>query len=195
MDVDWPAVLVDRLTTTHLDVLCELLATFVHTLMGAEADALCGAGYGERKRRAHRLPQRVPAPSIRHPHRVSGSRDPDATPRFLRRGLAAGTPHTCRADPEHGRGDLLPATCSGCPPGGWTNSSKPWGVTSLFASLVSVMAENLDATVEAFRTRPVDAGPYTFVAADTPGAQGPRTGMGGRRARADRGRGQCGGSS
>ena len=25
-----------------------LLATFIHTLMGAEADALCGAGYGER---------------------------------------------------------------------------------------------------------------------------------------------------
>ena len=43
-----PAVLADRLTTTHPDVLRELLATFIHTLMGAEADALCGAGYGER---------------------------------------------------------------------------------------------------------------------------------------------------
>ena len=108
-DVDWPAALVDRLTTTHLDVLCELLATLVHTLMGAEGDALCGAGYGERKRRAHRLRQRVAAPSIRQPHRVSRSRDPEATPRFLGRGLAAGTPHTCRAGPEHGRGDLVPA--------------------------------------------------------------------------------------
>jgi putative transposase len=29
-------------------VLRELLSTFIHTLMGAEADALCGAGYGER---------------------------------------------------------------------------------------------------------------------------------------------------
>jgi len=28
------------------------------------------------------------------------------------------------------------------------------------------MAEDLDAQVEAFRTRPLDAGPYTFVAAD-----------------------------
>jgi len=26
----------------------ELPATFIHTLMGAEADALCGVGYGER---------------------------------------------------------------------------------------------------------------------------------------------------
>ena len=47
-DIDWPAVLAERLTTTHPDVLRELLSTFVHTLMGAEADALCGAGYGER---------------------------------------------------------------------------------------------------------------------------------------------------
>jgi len=47
-DIDWPAVLAERLTTTHPDVLRELLATFAHTLMGAEADAVCGAGYGER---------------------------------------------------------------------------------------------------------------------------------------------------
>src|ERR1700755_375955 len=37
-----------RLANTHPDVLRELLATFIHTLMGADADALCGAGYGER---------------------------------------------------------------------------------------------------------------------------------------------------
>src|SRR5215218_8275288 len=47
-DIDWPQVLTDRLTTTSPDVLRELLATFIHTLMGAEADALCGAGYVER---------------------------------------------------------------------------------------------------------------------------------------------------
>jgi putative transposase len=29
------------------------------------------------------------------------------------------------------------------------------------------MAKELDTTVEAFRTRPLDAGPYTFVAADS----------------------------
>jgi len=47
-DIDLPTVLADRLTTAHPDVLRELLATFIHALMGAEADALCGAGYGER---------------------------------------------------------------------------------------------------------------------------------------------------
>ena len=40
------------------------------------------------------------------------------------------------------------------------------GVTSLSKSQVSVMAADLDEAVEAFRTRPLDAGPYTFVAAD-----------------------------
>jgi putative transposase len=40
------------------------------------------------------------------------------------------------------------------------------GVTSLSKSQVSVMAEELDEAVEAFRSRPLDAGPYTFVAAD-----------------------------
>src|SRR6202042_110537 len=40
------------------------------------------------------------------------------------------------------------------------------GITSLSKSQVSEMARDLDAQVEAFRTRPLDAGPYTFVAAD-----------------------------
>ena len=40
------------------------------------------------------------------------------------------------------------------------------GVTRLSKSQVSEMAKDLDAQVEAFRTRPLDAGPYTFVAAD-----------------------------
>ena len=47
-DIDLPAVLADRLTSASPDVLREMLALFIHTLMGAEADALCGAGYGER---------------------------------------------------------------------------------------------------------------------------------------------------
>jgi putative transposase len=45
-DIDLPTVLAQRLTPLP-DVLRELLATFIHTLR-AEADALCGAGYGER---------------------------------------------------------------------------------------------------------------------------------------------------
>jgi transposase-like protein len=40
------------------------------------------------------------------------------------------------------------------------------GITGLSKSQVSEMAEDLDAQVEASRTRPLNAGPYTFVAAD-----------------------------
>ena len=40
------------------------------------------------------------------------------------------------------------------------------GITSLSKSQVSRMALDLDTAVEAFRTRPLDQGPYTFVAAD-----------------------------
>jgi len=40
------------------------------------------------------------------------------------------------------------------------------GITRLSNSQVSVMAADLDAVVADFRTRPLDAGPYTFVTAD-----------------------------
>lgn len=40
------------------------------------------------------------------------------------------------------------------------------GIDRLSKSQVSQMSKSLDEQVEAFRTRPLDAGPYTFLAAD-----------------------------
>jgi len=40
------------------------------------------------------------------------------------------------------------------------------GITGLSKSQVSVMAKDLDELVRDFRERPLDEGPYTFVAAD-----------------------------
>jgi putative transposase len=40
------------------------------------------------------------------------------------------------------------------------------GITRLSKSQVSVMAKELDGHVESFRSRPLDAGPYTFIAAE-----------------------------
>jgi putative transposase len=40
------------------------------------------------------------------------------------------------------------------------------GITCVSKCQVSEMAKSVDAQVEAFRTRPLDAGPYTFLAAD-----------------------------
>ncbi|MDH6287746.1 transposase-like protein [Rhodococcus opacus] len=47
-DIDLHQFLTDRLTDASPDLLRNLLSTFIDALMGAEADALCGAGHGER---------------------------------------------------------------------------------------------------------------------------------------------------
>ena len=162
-DIDWPAVLADRLTTTHPDVLRELLSTFIHTLLGAEADALCGAGYGERS--SERTNQRngyrhrqfdtrtgtldLAIPKLRH-----GSYFPEWLLERRKRAERALT--------------TVVATCYllGVSTRRMDKLVETLGITSLSKSQVSVMAKELDAAVEAFRTRPLDAGPYTFVAAD-----------------------------
>jgi putative transposase len=162
-DIDLPAVLAERLTTCHPDVLRELLATFIHTLMGAEADALCGAGYGQRS--AERTNQRngyrqrqfdtragsldLAIPKLRH-----GSYFPDWLLERRKRAERALT--------------TVVATCYllGVSTRRMDKLVETLGITSLSKSQVSVMAKELDAAVEAFRTRPLDAGPYTFMAAD-----------------------------
>ena len=162
-DIDLPTVLAERLTTCHPDVLRELLATFIHTLMGAEADALCGAGYGQRS--AERTNQRngyrhrefdtrtgtldLAIPKLRH-----GSHFPDWLLERRKRAERALT--------------TVVATCYllGVSTRRMDKLVETLGITSLSKSQVSVMAKELDATVEAFRTRPLDAGPYTFMAAD-----------------------------
>jgi transposase-like protein len=46
--IDVEKLLADQLATASPDLLRGLLSTFIHALMSAEADGLCGAGYGER---------------------------------------------------------------------------------------------------------------------------------------------------
>src|SRR6478752_876945 len=150
-DIDWPQVLAERLTTAHPDVLRELLATFVHTLMGAEADALCGAGYGQRS--AERTNQRngyrhrqfdtrtgtwdLAIPKLRH-----GSYFPDwllERPKRAERALTTVVATCYLLGVSTRRMDKLVETL---------------GITALVSkSQVSVMAKELDTTVEAFRTR------------------------------------------
>jgi len=162
-DIDLPAVLADRLTTTHPDVLRELLAMFLHTLMGAEADALCGAGYGERS--TERTNQRngyryrefdtrtgtldLAIPKLRH-----GSYFPEWLLERRKRAERALT--------------TVVATCYllGVSTRRMDKLVGTLGIAGLSKSQVSVMAKELDTAVEAFRSRPLDAGPYTFVAAD-----------------------------
>jgi putative transposase len=162
-DIDLPTLLADRLTTTHPDVLRELLATFIHTLMGAEADALCGAGYGERSaertnsRNGYRHRQfdtRAGSLDLAIPKLRQGSYFPDWLLERRKRAERALT--------------TVVATCYllGVSTRRMDKLVETLGITSLSKSQVSVMAKELDTAVEAFRTRPLDAGPYTFVAAD-----------------------------
>jgi putative transposase len=154
-DIDWPQVLADRLTAADPDVLRDLLSTFIHTLMGAEADALCGAGYGQLSQRTnqrngyrHRqFDTRAGSLDLAISKLRAGSYFPDwllerrkRTERALTTVVA-----TCYL-----RGILIRRM---------DKLVETLGITSLSKSQVSVMAKELDTAVEAFRTRPLDAGP------------------------------------
>jgi hypothetical protein len=107
--IDWPTMLAERLTTTHPDLLRELLTTFIQTSMTAEADVLCGAGYGQRS--AERTNSRN---GYRHRQfdTRAGSLNlaiPKPAARYLLSGLAERAPQTRRKGFDHGGGHLLPA--------------------------------------------------------------------------------------
>jgi len=162
-DIDLQQVLTERLTAAHPDVLRELLSMFIQTLMGAEADALCGAGYGERsgERTNHRngyrhreFDTRAGTLDVAIPKLRQGSYFPDWLLERRKRAERALT--------------TVVATCYllGVSTRRMDKLVGTLGITGLSKSQVSVMAKELDTAVEAFRSRPLDAGPYTFVAAD-----------------------------
>jgi putative transposase len=155
-DIDLRQLVAYRLANTHPDVLRELLSTFIHTLMGAEADALCGAGYGERsgertnRRNGYRhreFDTRTGTMDLAIPKLRQGSYFPDWLLERRKRAERALT--------------TVVATCYllGVSTRRMDKLVQTLGITSLSKSQVSVMAKELDTAVEAFRTRPLDAGP------------------------------------
>lgn len=56
--IDVSGWLSEQLGQASPDLLRAMLSTFVHALMGAEADAVWDAGFGERERRVDEHPQR-----------------------------------------------------------------------------------------------------------------------------------------
>ena len=162
-DIDLRQLVEDRLTGASPDLLRELLTMFIHALMGAEADALCGADYGQRSdervnvRNGYRhrdFDTRVGTLDVAIPKLRSGSYFPDWLLERRKRAERALT--------------SVVATCYllGVSTRRMEKLVDTLGITSLSKSQVSVMAKDLDAQVEAFRNRPLDQGPYTFVAAD-----------------------------
>ena len=145
------------------DVRRSLLKTFVEALMSAEADAICGAPYGVRSEdrvnsrngsRSRDWDTRTGSMELAIPKLRSGSYFPDWLLERRRRAERALT--------------TVVATCYllGVSTRRMEKLVETLGITRLSKSQVSVMAKELDEHVESFRSRPLDAGPYTFIAAD-----------------------------
>ena len=161
--IDPTRFLHEQLGSASPDLLRSMLTTFMNTLMSAEADAICGAPYGEsgpertnvRNGYRHReFDTRAGTLDVAIPKLRSGSYFPDWLLERCRRAERALT--------------TVVATCYllGVSTRRMEKLVEQLGITRLSKSQVSVMARELDEQVEAFRTRPLDAGPYTFVAAD-----------------------------
>ena len=161
--IDLSGWLSEQLEQASPDLLRQMITTFVQALMGAEADAVCGAGYGVRSdertniRNGYRRrdwDSRAGTLELAIPKLRSGSYFPDWLLERRRRAEAA----------------LVSVVATSYLLGVSTRRMErlveTLGITRLSKSQVSVMAKDLDGQVEAFRTRPLDAGPYAFVAAD-----------------------------
>ena len=149
-----------QLESADVDLLREMVKVFCERLMGAEVDAMCGADYGERS------PERV--------NRRNGYRE---RPWDTRAGTIA------LAVPKLREGSYFPdwlleprrraerafvqvvAECyvRGVSTRRVEGLVRHLGIERISKSRVSEMARELDQAVEAFRTRPLDRGPYTYL--------------------------------
>jgi putative transposase len=153
-------VLGKQLETASPDLLRDLLKSVVEVLMGAEADAICGAPYRVRSEdrvnarngyRSRDWDTRVGTIEVAIPKLRSGSYFPDWLLERRRRAEQA----------------LVSVVATSYLLGVSTRRMEKLvealGVTRLSKSQVSEMAKTLDEQVTAFRSRPLDAGPYRIV--------------------------------
>jgi putative transposase len=161
--IDMSGWLHEQLAQASPDLLRAMVATFAEALMGADADAVCGAPFGVRSEdrvntrngyRRREWDTRAGSIELAIPKLRTGSYFPDWLLERRRRAEAA----------------LVSVVATSYLLGVSTRRMEKLvetlGITRLSKSQVSTMAADLDAQVEAFRTRPLDAGPYTFLAAD-----------------------------
>jgi putative transposase len=161
--VDPAGLLEQQLADASPDLLRQMIATFANAMMSAQADQVCGAGYGERSPertnrrngyRAREWDTRAGTVELAIPKLREGSFFPDWLLVHRRRAEQA----------------LVTVVATAYLLGVSTRRverlAEQLGVKSLSRSQVSEMATHLDAQVSAFRERPLDAGPYTFVWVD-----------------------------
>ncbi|WP_350246341.1 IS256 family transposase [Rhodococcus sp. D-6] len=162
--VDPAGVLHQALTDASPDLMRELLQTIINALLSAEADAVCGAEWGQQstervnQRNGYRhrpLDTRVGTIDVAVPKLRSGTYFPEWL--LERRKRAEAALITVVAD----------CYLAGVSTRRMDKLVKTLGINALSKSQVSRMAEDLDEQVAAFRQRRLDhAGPFTFVAAD-----------------------------
>lgn len=151
------------LTQASPDLMRQMLADFINQLLSAQADSICGAQYAtvsesrtnSRNGYRHRdLDTRVGTIDVAIPKLRHGSYFPDW---LLER----------RTRTEQALTTVI-ATCylKGVSTRRMNDLVASLGITNLSKSQVSEMAKDLDAIVEDFRTRPLDAGPYYYLSCD-----------------------------
>lgn len=161
--IDMSAWVEQHLGQASPDLLRSMIRTFAEAMMSAEADAVCGAAYGAvsedrvNRRNGYRdrpWDTRVGTIDLAVPRLREGTYFPEWLLRYRRRAEAA----------------MVSVVATSYLLGVSTRRMEKLvaqlGIESLSRSQVSEMAKSLDEQVAAFRTRPLDAGPYTFLAAD-----------------------------
>ena len=141
------------------DLLAEMVKVAAQLLMGAEVDAICNAGYGERS--DERLNSRNGYRQRRWDTRagtieldIPKLRKDSYLPALLERGR--------RAEQA-----LISVVCQAYVKGVSTRKVddlvRAMGIEGISKSQVSELAKNLDEKVSDFRNRSLDTGPYTYV--------------------------------
>jgi len=161
--VDLARLAGDNLEQASPDLLRAMVKTFAEALMGAEADVICGAQYGQPSEdrvnyrngyRDRRWDTRAGTIDLAIPRLRQGSYFPDWLLERRRRSEQA----------------LISVVATSYLLGVSTRRveklAETLGIKSLSKSQVSELAKSLDGAVEQFRSRPLDAGPYRFVQAD-----------------------------
>ena len=149
----------ETLASASPDLLREMIKGFAQRMMDADVEVRCNASYGEvtpgrvNSRNGYRQREwdtRAGTIELAIPRLRQGSYYPEFLEhrRRAERALASVVATSYLLGVSTRRVEKLAASL---------------GVTSLSKSQVSLMAAELDEMVDGFRSRPLDAGPYTFV--------------------------------
>jgi putative transposase len=152
-----------QLEETSPDLLRVMVKDFAEALMSADADAVCGAGWGERspervnRRNGYRerdWDTRVGSIELAVPKLREGSYFPDWLLQPRRRAEQAFV------------SVIADAYLAGVSTRRVEKLVQQLGVERMSKSQVSRLAKSLDQIVEDFRTRPLDGAPYAYVTLD-----------------------------